>query len=181
MTKRWTSAQHDEQVVLLLNRFIGEQYGPKKTLLENLTDAHGSLVSARHADQGLEWYRDADYYFWGRCLCAGRKDYFTKIVWGGAGYSALELIYNPAKVVAVGIDGCLGTKLEKNHLRSDKNNPNASPGGGLWYKRGAYDGFLDNGRIVAKPSIPNSWPSYLMGGHETAYYLGERIALARGK
>ena len=181
-TNRWTRKQHDEQVRMILQTCIDQQASSKKNLLEMLNDAHGTLNSARMTDQGSPFYRDADYYMWGRCTVAEHKHWYTKLIWGNAVLAAQVLIYNPAKIAAQGSDYWLHTgflQRSKGHwgLRTDSSNPNSLPGGGLWLKRGAYDGFKDVATSKTKPTLPLFWPDWLYAsGLDGFEAIGEGVA-----
>ena len=163
---KWTFAQHTEQVRLILTQAIDAKYSSRKTAIEILNDAHGFINMQRMTDQGSVFFRDADYYLWGRCLVADNPSLFGRLTMGtvlGAGaLAALQFIYNPAKMGAVSVDTIsLGHTQMQRRLRTDFNNPNAPPGGALFLKRGSWDGYHDNPSAMVKPLVPMHWPDWM--------------------
>ena len=130
---------HDQAVMQRVNRWIAKVNAemPKSTVAEKLEWAWSQNIEERMKDSTNTVGRDADYYFAARHEIAKDKSNAGKYATWGVGIVATGL-YNGLKVVtgAVGAD-----KI----MRTDKDKPNAPPGGFTWMNRGASDGMKDRG------------------------------------
>jgi hypothetical protein len=130
---------HDQAVMNRINRHIkkANEEQPKATVAEKLEWAWSQNIAERELDSTNIVGRDADYYFAARKEIA--KDKSTAMRYAKwAGGNVATGFYNALKVAtsAVGADKV---------MRTDKDKPNAPPGGFLWMNRGAADGMTDRG------------------------------------
>lgn len=157
MTKKWTLADDAEQVRVSITKYVDEQYSANQNIVENLGRSLGSLTLDRDSQSSNEYMRDAEYYFRGRLATGSHKHLFTSIVHGGGVYWLLEC-YSGLKMGALAAKS-IGWSWPERQLQTSKGSPVSLPGGALWYRRGAYDGFFDNPTSTTKPVIPNHWPA----------------------
>ena len=147
----WGTRNQAEQVAMVVQRHIDEQWGPRKTVGDVLFDARGALISDRKADQGSDIMRDADYYLCARTYTANHKYLWPVIV--GSGF-ALDISYNAIKVGAITFDFYVGGHHAGKNLESDEGNPNSLPGGFKFFIFGRYDGVFDSPGSAKKPTVP---------------------------
>lgn len=130
---------HDHAVMERINRWIrkANETFPKLTIAEKLEWAWSQNIREREEDSTNVVGRDADYYFAARHVIAADKSQYEKYAHWGVGIVATGA-YNALKVVT----GLVGADKI---MRTDKDKPNAPPGGFVWMNRGAKDGLKDRG------------------------------------
>jgi hypothetical protein len=130
---------HDQAVMQRVNRWVAKANADmaKGTVAEKLEWAWSQNIAEREKDSTNVVGRDADYYLAARHEIAKDKSKAAKYAKWGVGIVATG-VYNGLKVVtgAVGADKV---------MRTDKDKPNAPPGGFTWMNRGARDGMKDRG------------------------------------
>jgi hypothetical protein len=156
---KWSFADADEQVRAYLTSYVDEQYSSKQDTVDNLKRSLGSLVLDRDKQSANEFMRNSEYYLRGRLATGAHKHLFVSIVHGGFVYGLLQC-YTGLKEGAIAANG-IGWTWPGRQLQSSKGSPVSLPGGALWYRRGAYDGFSDNPTSTAKPVIPQDWPLFV--------------------
>ena len=135
---------HDRTVMDRINRHIARVNAtmPKATIAEKLERAWAANIKEREdTDSTDEVGRDADYYFAARHTIAADKSAFLKFRDAAIGGVACPT-YNGLKILTdmLGIGSV---------MRTDKDKPNALPGGCEWMGLGADDAMLDRGEDVA--------------------------------
>jgi hypothetical protein len=152
--------EHDQAVMRRINRFIALENSKymSSTIAKKLEYAWSDNITEREIDATHSQDtvgRDADCYFASRHSIAALHGKFEKEGESIAGtvatpvYIGLKSIFKAASSVAGSVGWSqLSEDLDK-VMRSNKNLPNAPPGGFVWEQRGAADGKLDLGSRVA--------------------------------
>jgi hypothetical protein len=185
--------EHDQAVMKRINRFIDLANGEEATTgdrveLVNIKMIKDATKSAPPPTDGtiaekLDWCwsqnitfrvatdtmdpvgRDADYYFAARHSIAGEKHTIWRYLdkYGG---EQLWTVYSAEKLYAI----LLG---HDEWTRTDKDQPNAMPGGIDWLIRGANDGIDDEGQ--SNDDVPEHTPARVRIWNELPVYLGSPL------
>lgn len=157
----WTDKDHDQQVLRIIAGYVDKSSDAALTVSENLGLAMAAIVIDRKTSSDLDFMPDASYYLQARYEISMRKGGFSKIV-SSEGGIVLTYFYNMLKLAGNPLQSATGWQF----LQTDKGTPNSDPtlSSVRWVKRGAYDGFRDNGSQVGKPTVPTSWPRSFMFG-----------------
>ena len=153
----WTMADDEQQVIRLIEDYLNRAYTSGSTTEETLEAAQSKAENARTTNGMDDNLRDAEYYLKARWLICQRKHLFTRI-FCAAGGVVLTHFYEGLKTV---ITEPWNYWTGSNVMRANPGNLNALPGGDMWVKRGAWDGFGDIASSQAKPSFLKNWPLLL--------------------
>lgn len=149
---------HDTAVTQRINNYIlqANVKFPKETVALKLEWCWSENIKQREASAAASVDtegRDSDYYFAARHTIAADKSQFFKYFHKVVGEVAMD-VYTGLKVV----DKAAQKIGAPPFMRSNKQLPNAPPGGGIWEERGASDGMLDQGQRVAPVPLHSPKP-----------------------
>jgi len=153
----WTEADDERMVINFIDDYINRAYAAGLTTEEILESAQSKAENARQNNGMDDNLRDAEYYLKARWLICKRKHFYSRIICSVGGV-ALTHFYEGLKTV---ITEPFNYWTGSNVMRANPGNRNALPGGDLWVKRGAWDGFGDTASAQVKPIFFKTWPLML--------------------